>query len=312
MLLAHFVRSLTPHPRSIVAQLTEDWLAHAKPRLRSSWHCEATRLLSHLSPDLLALREDRVGKADIARELKRLSATPGVQRTTFTALRSTFKWACASGRLEANPCAGLSVPRSASRDRVLSERELVAIWRATLSAKCPSDYGRIIRLLMLTGQRRDEIGHLSWEEIEAERAQIALPASRCKNKRAHVVPLSPLALAQLPGRGEGLAATGLRPYVFGMRSGRPYSGWSKSKRTLDGLLGGLPHWTVHDLRRSFVTHVMERGLALPHVIEAVVNHQSGAKGGVAGVYNKALYLAERRACLEAWADALEKIVCGAS
>jgi integrase len=133
------------------------------------------------------------------------------------------------------------------------------------------DFGRIIKLLMLTGQRRLEIGHLEWAEIFAERRQIELPAARTKNKRPHMVPLSTAA-----------------------RRGSE-----------------LPHWTVHDLRRSFATHVNELGFAQPHVTEAILNHVSGAaKSGVAGIYNRAMYLAEKRQALEQWAAYLTGLVAG--
>ena len=99
------------------------------------------------------------------------------------------------------------------------------------------------------------------------------------------MPLSALALAQLPPRREGY------PHLFGRFAGRGFSGWSKAKALLDAQLDGMPHWTLHDLRRSFVTHMAERGLAEPHIIEAVVNHISGHKAGVAGTYNRALYAA---------------------
>jgi integrase len=157
---------------------------------------------------------------------------------------------------------------------------------------------------MLTGQRREEIGGLEWSEIFTAKRQIELPEARCKNKRApHIVPLSEPALARL----QGLYSDGGK-YVFG-----PFNSWCHGKKRLDNEIAKrrgapLPPWTIHDIRRSVVTHIAELGFAQPHVIEAIVNHVSGTKAGVAGVYNRATYLPEKRQALEQWADYLMGIV----
>ena len=160
-----------------------------------------------------------------------------------------------------------------------------------------------MRLLILTGQRRAEIGDLAWLEIDFEKRQAELPEHRTKNGRPHVVPLGPQALAILKSTTQDNG----RELVFGIGAGG-FSGWSKAKEELDarivaarkkaGTKKPMPLWVLHDLRRSFVTHIGEQRFAQPHVIEAIVNHISGAKAGVAGVYNKALYLDERRHALE--------------
>jgi len=166
---------------------------------------------------------------------------------------------------------------------------------------------------MLTGQRREEIGGLLWSEIDFDKPQIELPSERVKNHKVHLVPLSSEALAILESVDEEEG----RDLVFGRGNGG-YSGWSKSKRELDlriaaarkkaGIKKPMPHWTVHDLRRSFVTHMNERKLASPHVIEAVVNHVSGHLAGVAGIYNKAKYRDERRQALEWWGKHISALV----
>ena len=186
-----------------------------------------------------------------------------------------------------------------ARDRVLSEAELVEVWRASGSA---GEYGAIVRLLLLTGQRRAEIGDLAWHEIDFERRHIDLPPERTKNNRAHIVPLSNEALAilhNIPKRTD-------RDLVFG-RGVSGFSCWSKAKAQLDRRIGHarmvskpMPPWTLHDIRRSVVTALNERGFAEPHVIEALVNHVSGSKAGVPGVYNRAAYIAEKRAAIERW------------
>jgi integrase len=195
---------------------------------------------------------------------------------------------------------------------VLSEAELVEIWNACED----DDYGRIVHLLVVTGQRRREIGDLAWPEIDREKRQIELPAERVKNGRPHLVPLSDEALRILAGVKQRKD----RDLVFG-RGGGGFSGWSKAKAELDqriaaarkkaGIKKPMAPWVLHDLRRSFVTHLNENRLAAPHVIEAIVNHVSGHLAGVAGTYNKALYLDERRGALEAWARRVAAIAAPA-
>jgi integrase len=182
------------------------------------------------------------------------------------------------------------------RERQLSDAELSAIWNAAPA----SDYGRIVRLLMLTAQRRDEIGSLSWSEIEPPddpaKALIALPAARTKNGRPHDVPLSRPALAIL----EDCTQRGTRDLVFGEGLGG-YSGWSRSKDAIDKAAKLKTPWTLHDLRRTAATRMADLGVQ-PHVIEAILNHVSGHKSGVAGIYNRSTYATEKRAALDLWAN----------
>jgi len=206
--------------------------------------------------------------------------------------------------LETNPAMNIDArAKNSGRTRVLTEHELAEVWQACGD----NDYGRVIRLLILTGQRRTEIGNLCWSEMPEGKQQIELTDMRTKNKQPHIVPLTDAAVALLPKRSEA------RDFVFGVR-GNGYSGWAEGKADLDAAITKarkskpLPHWTVHDLRRSFVTHISELGIAPPHIVEALVNHVSGHKGGVAGVYNKALYLKERREALELWAAHIARLV----
>jgi integrase len=176
---------------------------------------------------------------------------------------------------------------------VLSIAELKHVWKG-----CDDNaYGAIARLLILTGQRREEIGGLQWDEIRD--GMIVLSGSRTKNKRAHVIPLSDPAqtiVARLPQAGD---------FVFG--GAKAFTSWSHGKRQLDAKLAAgdvkLEGWTLHDLRRSVATHMAEIGIQ-PHIIEAVLNHVSGHKAGVAGIYNRATYEKEKRAALATWADHL--------
>lgn len=158
-------------------------------------------------------------------------------------------------------------------------------------------------MLIFTGQRREEIGGLRWSEVEVDTALVTLVGDRTKNGKPHELPLPAAAMAILqaqPRRGE-------RDLIFGERAG-PFQGWSKAKATLDKAIaknasenGRLAPWRLHDVRRTVATRMADLGVQ-PHVIEAVLNHVSGHKAGVAGVYNRSLYGPEKRAALELWAN----------
>lgn len=214
------------------------------------------------------------------------------------ALSRLFTWAMEEGFAEHNPVVDTAKRPEASRDRILSADELKAIWSATSG---PGDYNAIIRLLLLTGQRREEVAAAGWHELDLGNSLWRIAPERTKNSRPHDVPLSSTALSileQLPRRVG-------RDLVFGDRKG-PFSGWSKSKERLDHR-SNLTGWRLHDLRRTLVTGMAELGVQ-PHVIEAVVNHVSGHKAGVAGVYNRATYSQEKRKALQEWADYLFSII----
>jgi len=193
-----------------------------------------------------------------------------------------------------------------TRERVLTEAEMKAVWSATEGlgdGQADGSYFPILRVLLLTGQRREEVGAMRWSELDLDRGTWQLPGTRTKNGLPHDVPLPRQA-------GEILRAIprGDRECVFGYPM-RGFVKWGASKRRLDQKCA-VTGWTVHDLRRTAVTGMAEIGIA-PHIVEAVVNHISGHKGGVAGVYNRAKYVSEKRAGLQRWADYVEQIVTGA-
>jgi integrase len=250
------------------------------------------------------MRADKVEPEDVADFLRTFSTRPGVARNVFNVLSSAYRWARRQGYVGRNPAEGLSPDKARPRERVLTEMEVRAAWHAAPHA---GDYGRILRLCMLTGARREEIGGLQWTEVNLEARQLELPTSRVKNGRPFILPLSDLAVAQLPALREGY------PNVFGGRPGRPFQGWHEGGDRLALKLGYKPSrkkWTLHDLRRTMVTIMSEKGLAEPWVIEAVVNHVSGHRAGVAGTYNRAAYAEQKRAALKAWAETLLGIVEG--
>jgi integrase len=223
--------------------------------------------------------------------------------------RKLFSWAKAQGLCDTNPVTDTApAGRDTRRDRVLSAEELGLIYRAAL--EMDDTFGAIVRFLMLTGQRRTEVLELTTDEVDLDERLWRLPATRTKNRRPHDVRLSDSALAIIRSRPN-------RKLPFSTSHGTPFGAISKAKGRLDDKVlelrrashpkaGPLPHWTLHDLRRSFVTHAHDHlGISIP-VIERAINHISGTFGGVIGVYNRAPLLKERRAAFEAWEGFLHR------
>jgi integrase len=261
-------------------------LMHAKP-------------LHHLPAARITLRD----VADLISAVTKQSGAVTANRVR-SSLSVLFSWLIQNGRVPANPVVNSGKNPERARDRVLSADELKLVWNNLHS----DQFAAITKLLILTGQRANEIAGLCWSEIND--GQITLPAERTKNKRPHTLPLAPAAseiIQQQPVRDD-------RDLIFGSGDG-PFSGWSRCKERLDERItkanGGkpLPHWTHHDLRRSTATHMAEIGV-LPHIVEAVLNHVSGHKGGIAGVYNRATYQKDVRDALVRWADRLMATVEG--
>jgi integrase len=279
------------------------YIPHQKARLKPLSLVQVERhLLKHCKP-LHGLQLAKIDRRTVAARMTAIATKSGPVESNRvrSSLAAFFAWAIREGLIEANPVAGGSRAPERSRERVLTDDELKAIWAGTAGT---TDYNAIVRLLILTGQRLAEIGSLRWSEIDGDR--ILLPASRTKNGRAHVVPLSAAARAIVDARPR---RTG-RDFIFGREQDRPLTGWSVCKAALDARLGAaVAHWTHHDLRRTAATKMAEIGIA-PHIVEATLNHVSGHKHGVAGVYNRAAYEAQKRHALTAWADHLLAIVEG--
>ena len=274
----------------------EDYLEARQPGMKPRTHEEYSRhLRKHWKP-LHGLAIGSIARTTIAarlREIVKANGPVAADRARST-LSAMFAWAIGEGLAETNPVSGTNrASESMSRERVLSDAEVAAIWKAAPD----NDYGRIVKLLMLTAQRREEIGGLAWSEIDKARKLVALPPDRTKNSRPHEVPMSDAAVAVLESTPPRVG----RALVFGIGRGG-YSGWSRSKKALDKSAKIAP-WTLHDLRRSAATRMADLGVA-PHVIEAVLNHVSGHKSGVAGIYNRSTYSDEKRAALDLWASHL--------
>jgi integrase len=289
--------------RNSLRTLVEEFLAAKEPRLRARSRVEIRRYLTgaYFKP-LHNLPLDTITRRDVAVRvvaIARASGNPTAARARG-ALSNFFAWAMTMGLAETNPTIGSAKPaENRPRERVLSDPELAAIWRACGDG----EYGKIVKLLILTGCRRAEIGDLRWPEIDLDRAIFTIPASRSKNNREHALPLMPAALAIIRSIPQRVS----RPQLFGERS-RGFTRWVQDKRGLDGR-SKVADWNVHDLRRTTATGLANLGTP-PHVVEAILNHQSGHKRGVAGVYNRSPYEREVRAALTLWEDHLRTIIAG--
>jgi integrase len=262
----------------------------------------------------------RADVADLIDQTRKRS--PAVARLTYAALRGLFGWCIERDLIVASPCDRLKAPpRPGARDRVLTDDELVAIWKAAAGLGYP--FGPVVHLLMLTGQRRAEIAGMKWAEIDLDTATWRIPKERTKNGRAHEIDLGAEALAVIravpqagpllfparnaPARSPTAAA--LRRQVADNGAVR---GFSATKRRLDelaGVQGPCEPWRLHDLRRTAATGMAGMSFA-PHVIERVLNHISGVQGGLVGVYQRHDYRAERKAALIAWGSHVAAIIEG--
>jgi integrase len=287
--------------------LLEAYLAEQREQIKPLSFTQKQRHLSKHCRPLHGLPIAKIDRRAVAALLTKLAKSSGpVEANRVRAsLSAFFSWAIAGGFVEHNPVTGTLPRPEKSRDRVLTPAELKALWAATAGG---DDYSAIVRLLLLTGCRADEIGSLAWSEIFGDK--IVLPGMRTKNGRDHVLPLSAPAQAIIATRPRMFGSK----FVFGRGdNGRGFTGWSSTKVLLDARIKAagakVAPWTNHDIRRSVATHMAEIGIA-PHVIEAVLNHVSGHKAGVAGIYNRATYSAEKQAALILWADHLIGIVEG--
>ena len=215
-------------------------------------------------------------------------------------MSALFTWALKRGHANENPVIATEEPKAAdARERVLTADELKAVWKVCGD----DDYGRIVRLLILTACRREEIGGLKWSEIDLEQGTITIPAERSKNHREHRLTLPAIAIDILKAIPQRLD----REYVFGSR-GDGFVTWTFGKRALLKA-SGTSGWRLHDLRHTISTNMHELGIE-PHVVGAVLNHASGHKAGVAGRYNHAQYRQPMKTALAMWAAHVASVVSG--
>jgi len=250
-----------------------------------------------------ARRIGDVTDADIVAAIDQVARhAPIAANRLHAVLSALFGWAKDKRLVASNPCTGLRRPaQETARDRVLSDDELRKVWQAAGELGHP--YTGLVRLLVLLGQRRNEIADLRWSEIDLEERVLHLPAARTKNGRAHDVPLSAQALAVVAGLPHLVDAD----LVFTRRR-KPITAFAWLKLKLDEA-SGVSDWTLHDLRRTVASGLQRLGVRL-EVTEAVLNHKSGSVSGIVAVYQKHDYADEKRDALARWADHVDALVSG--
>jgi integrase len=286
--------------------VAEDYI-EAKAAVLRPASLKVTRLYllgpRYLGP-ILATDVAAITQRDIAARITAIKRASGsvTAKQARAALSSLFRWCMGEGLASSNPVVGTNTPAGpVARERVLSDDELVRIWHACRD----DDYGRIIRLLILLGSRRSEVGGTRFSELDFEAGTWLLPSERAKNKHPLLVPLPPAALAII----KAVPRWASRDQLFGTRATSGFTEWDAAKRELDVRAAIEKEWRVHDLRRTVATGMGNLGV-LPHVIEAALNHQSGAKRGVAGIYNRSGYEPHVRAALLMWSEHVLALVEG--
>ncbi len=304
-LLGLIVSGADPRPASSenLGGVVELYLARRKAAMKPRSFEEIKRhLMAHAKP-LHSSELHEVSRRTIAELLAKIEQASGpvARNRVRSSLSAFFNWAIREGLGELNPVTGTGKADEQTRERVLAPKEINAIWTRLVSGQHVA-FIDIVHLLLLTGQRREEIGDLRWSEVDWDGKMIVLPPERTKNKRKHIVPLSEQALMVLyRAMHTGPASSYNDGRVF------PGFSWSDEKARFDAGLK-LPHWTIHDIRRSVATLMADELGVLPHIVEAILNHVSGHKSGVAGIYNRARYLDEMRAALDKWGKWVEALV----
>jgi integrase len=289
--------------------------------LLSAWpssHRDALALLRRYAVPILGKKPlPAVTRKDITTVLATAQQKIATANLLFATLRRMMRWAINQGDLERSPMDGMDPPAKAiSRDRVLDDEELMLVWKASAALAYP--FGPLVRLLILTGARREEIASLDWLELDRDTGIWVLPPQRSKNSVAARQPLSNLAVAELDALSlrQGKADWPQSGLVFSTTGETSVSGFSRAKARLDKSIEALTEgqgrsapasWRLHDLRRTLATGLQRLGVRF-EVTEAVLNHVSGAKSGVAGIYQRHDWAPEKKAALQAWADHLVRLL----
>lgn len=251
-------------------------------QVSSRTHIDYTRLLnSYLSAELGSRRLEQITTQDILALIDKIKDRPGEARHAYAAMQTFFNW-CVPRYISQSPMVGLKPPsKPGKRSRVLSYAELAQIWAAT---EQPTPFNIIVRLCLLTGQRRGELSAI--RSVNLAEHGLVIPAGTTKNRREHFIPLPDIS----------------RKLVKQLTTSS--NSWSKNKKNLDARCD-VSEWTLHDLRRTFATNLAELGVE-PHIIERLLNHSSGQISGVAAIYNRFSYQPQMRAALELYQQELVK------
>ena len=242
-----------------------------------------------------------IGKRDIVELASEIAqrGTPMAANTLLKVIKTFLNWCVGRAVIDASPAEGVPLPgKEVARDRVLTNNELASVIRA--ARQIGGAYGGIVEMLALTGQRREEVAQMVGDEIDFNSRTWTLPGSRTKNGKPHIVHLSEACIKLIK------RASRLGSYVFSISGVKPFQNFTNAKRALDEL-SGVTGWRLHDLRRTCVSGMAGLGVP-PHVADKILNHQSGTISGVAAVYQRHHFLAERKLALERWGQYIETLV----
>jgi integrase len=275
-----------------VEDLLENFIAQRLRRNRSAG--EIARLLRReVGKAWVGRSIHEITKRDVVEVISAIEqrGAPVAANKALKSIKTFLRWCMGRAVLEQSPAEGIPLPtKEVARDRVLNDQELAQVILAARTMDSP--YGGIVELLALTGQRREEVAQMMWDELDLSRRTWTLPKARTKNGKEHVVHLSAESLRVL------MRSDRRDRFVFSTLGSKPFDGFSKAKRQLDQL-SGVPGWRLHDLRRTCVSGMARLGVA-PHVADKILNHQAGSISGVAAVYQRHDFLSERRQALEVW------------
>jgi integrase len=309
----------------LVQRVVEQFIErYAKPNTRD-WRETRRLLVNEVVSRFGAQRLSQITRAHVHEMLDEIvdrGAPVGANRV-YAQFRKMCRWALSRGIIDHDPCAGVAAPTAETpRDRVLSDDEIRLASNAFEAIGWP--FGQIGKLLLLTGARRDEVAGMRWDELDLADRMWTMPKERTKNRREHAIPLTDVAVRLIAGLPR---IEGKEGFVFTTRGRSSVSGFSNAKDAIDrailkalkdeaaarggdpAAVTGPPPWVVHDIRRTVATNLQKLGVRL-EVTEAVLNHVSGSRAGIVGVYQRFEYADEKRQALEAWARRLETIVSG--
>ncbi len=319
-------KAVTRSGRYDMDAVLDDFIArHVRRKNKPRTIRENERIVNrYIRPEWTGRDVRKIAKRDVLALIDGIVA-PHMANNVHAVVRRLFNWCVERDIIDASPALSVKAPTAlVSRDRVLSDDELRLIWK---SCDGLGPFGSLVKLLAMTGQRRDEISSMRWSELhdlDGENPTLHLPSERVKNRRAHVVPLAPQAVAIIEKLPKIANRRGQSIWVFTTSGEVASSGFSKAKAELDAAMMArarkeaedrgdnpdhveIPAWRLHDLRRTAASG-MARFDVPPHVIEAVLNHKSGTISGVAAVYNRYDYSSEKRRSLDVWANELIRIV----
>ncbi len=244
---------------------------------------------------------------DVFAILRGRKVDPGTQRYLFAFLSPFFEWAVSERYIKASPMTELKRPSPAKmRKRVLTKAEIKQFWEACGKLGV---FGPAYKLLLLTGQRREEVGAMTWKEIDLAQKIWTIPEERTKNGEEHIIHLSEQAFAIVlelyndPSRDKDCE------YVFTSRKSTHIKGWGNAKLQLDELLGDdFKQWVTHDLRRTFATHMRGEVGVAQDTVELLINHRSGSRTQLVRNYQQHPLLKERRAAMDSYGRYIDSVI----